>query len=132
MYMLDTNICIYIIKRRPPEVLRKFESLDPDVLHISVVTQAELQYGVEKSSRPRKNQQALDEFLSRLMVLPWTSDAATQYGKIRKQLEKRGAVIGNMDLMIAAHALAEKDTVVTNNVGEFGRVEGLSCENWAP
>jgi tRNA(fMet)-specific endonuclease VapC len=132
MYMLDTNICIYIIKRRPPEVLRKFESLDPDVLHISVVSQAELQYGVEKSSRLRKNQQALDEFLSRLMVLPWTSDAAIQYGKIRKQLEKRGAVIGNMDLMIAAHALAENDTVVTNNVGEFGRVEGLACENWMP
>ena len=130
MYMLDTNICIYIINRRPPEVLDKFESMNPDALCISVVTQAELQYGVEKSSRPSRNQQVLDEFTSRLIVLPWAPIAAMQYGKIRKRLEKMGTVIGNMDLMIAAHALSEKHTLVTNNPREFGRVDGLVWENW--
>jgi len=81
-------------------------------------------------SHPCQNQQVPEEFISRLIVLPWTSDAAVEYGKIRKRLEKKGTVIGNMDLMIAAHALSENHTLAANNPREFRRVEGLACENW--
>jgi len=130
MYMLDTNICIYIIKERPSQVLEKFETLERDSVCISVVTQAELQYGVEKSSNPKRNQHILDEFLARLIVLPWDSPAAVQYGRIRRRLEKKGAPIGNMDLMIAAHAISGDHCLVTNNTREFTRVAGLNCENW--
>ncbi|MFW5635555.1 MAG: type II toxin-antitoxin system VapC family toxin [Thermodesulfobacteriota bacterium] len=80
-------------------------------------------------SFPNRNQQALDEFLSRLVVRPWNAEAAVQYGRIRKQLERRGAPIGNMDLLIAAHAVSVKYTLVTNNLREFRRVAGLECEN---
>ena len=113
-------------------MLEKFESIAPDAIRISVVTQAELQYGVEKSSSPRQNQQVLDEFISRLIVLRRTSNAAVQYCKIRRRLEKKGAVIGSMDLMIAAHALSQNHTLAANNPREFRRVEGLACENWVP
>jgi len=130
MYMLDTNICIYVINRRPLEILEKFESLAHDSLCISVVTRAELQYGVEKSSNPGRNQRILDQFLLLLIEIPWHDKAAVQYGKIRKRLEENGSPIGNMDLLIAAHAVSENYILVTNNLREFGRVEGLVCENW--
>ncbi len=130
MYMLDTNICIYIINRRPRSVLEKFEALKRDSLCVSVITQAELQFGVEKSSKPKQNQSILDAFFVRLIVLSWNSEAAIEYGRIRKRLEKKGTPIGNMDLLISAHALSGDHILVTNNLKEFMNVQGLSCENW--
>jgi len=130
MHMLDTNICIYIIKKRPQAVLRRFESLDSGQLCISAVTLAELQYGVEGSSSRRSNQSILDEFVARLRVLSWEEEAARQYGKLRSHLEEKGTPIGTMDLMIAAHALSQDCTLATNNLREFERVPDLEVENW--
>lgn len=130
MYMLDTNMCIYLIKKRPLSVLRRFEEIEEDELCISVITFAELQYGVEHSSSKKLNQDILDEFVSRLTILVWNEDAAIQYGKIRQYLEKKGTPIGNMDLMIAAHALSQRCTLVTNNMKEFKRIANLNLENW--
>jgi tRNA(fMet)-specific endonuclease VapC len=102
MYMLDTNICIYIIKKRPLSLLEKLNSIPQSHICISVVTYAELQYGVERSLSKNMNQAVIDSFVSRVKVLPWDMDAANQYGKIRTDLEKKGTPIGNMDLLIAA------------------------------
>ncbi len=130
MYMLDTNMCIYIIKKRPIGLLEKFNSIPKNSLCISVVTYAELQYGVERSSSKKMNQKIIKDFISRLIVLSWDMDAAGQYGKIRSNLEKKETPIGNMDLMIAAHALSQKCIIVSSNLREFKRVEGLKYENW--
>ena len=130
MYMLDTNICSYILKQRPRNVLERFEKIQPDQLCVSVVTYAELQYGIEKTSSKRVNQGVVDEFFARLQVLAWDEEAAQHYGKIRHYLEDRGTPIGNMDLMIAAHALSRKCKLVTNNLREFKRVPQLKIENW--
>jgi tRNA(fMet)-specific endonuclease VapC len=130
MYMLDTNICIFIIKRRPISILEKLEKISGEQICISVVTYAELEYGVERSSSKKLNQKVLDEFISHLEVLPWETEVARQYGKIRTQLEKVGTPIGNMDLLIAAHALSEKQILVSNNLREFKRVPHLKCEDW--
>jgi tRNA(fMet)-specific endonuclease VapC len=97
---------------------------------ISVIALAELQHGIEKSARPDQNRIALSQFCAPLEIRPFTDIAAVIYGKIRNSLERRGEVIGPMDLLIAAHALADAVTVVTNNEGEFRRVDGLSVENW--
>ena len=130
MYMLDTNICIYIIKKRHLSVLSRFTMIQRDEICISVVTLAELQYGVEKSSSKRFNQGILDDFFSRLTLLPWNEEAARQYGRIRAFLENEGSPIGNMDLLIAAHALSQEHTLVSNNLGEFERIPDLKYENW--
>jgi len=130
MYMLDTNMCIYIIKKRPIGLLEKFNSIPQNRLYISVVTYAELQYGIERSSSKKMNQKIIDDFVSHLTVLSWEMEAARQYGKIRSDLEKDGTPIGNMDLLIAAHALSKKCTIVSNNLKEFNRVKNLKCENW--
>jgi len=130
MFMLDTNICIYIIKKRPLVVYEKFNSVGQDNISISIVTYAELQYGVERSSSKQFNQQIINDFVSRLIVLNWDKEAASQYAKIRTNLEKKGTPIGNMDLMIAAHALSQKCTLVSNNLAEFKRVNDLKYENW--
>ena len=130
-YMLDTNICIYLIKRRPAEVVRRFLAQGPAELCISAVSYAELMHGVEKSQAPQKNRLALSLLLSPLAILPFDSRAAEEYGRIRAALERRGAPIGPMDLLIAAHARAAGLTVVTNNTREFDRVDGLTVENWA-
>jgi tRNA(fMet)-specific endonuclease VapC len=130
MYMLDTNICIYIIKKRPISLLEKFNSIPKNSLCISVVTYAELQYGVERSSSKKMNQEIIKDFISRLSVLSWDMEAAGHYAKIRSNLEKKGTPIGNMDLMIAAHALSQKCTIVSNNLREFKRVQDLKYENW--
>lgn len=130
MYMLDTNICIYIIKKRALSLLEKFNSIPKNDFCISVVTYAELQYGIERSSSKKMNQAIIDAFVSRLEVYQWDMEAARLYGKIRTDLEKKGIPIGNMDLMIAAHALSRDCTVVSNNLREFKRVESLSYENW--
>ena len=130
MYMLDTDICIYIIKRRPAGVLKRFEAVQDDQVCLSVVTFAELQYGVERSSSKAFNQSVVTNFVSRLNVLAWDGEAARQYGRIRNELEKKGTPIGNMDLMIAAHALSQGCILVTNNLREFKRVPRLKTGHW--
>ncbi len=129
-YMLDTNICIYIIKKRPPEVLQTLQSHSIGDLFISSITVAELEYGVAKSSRPEQNRIALAQFLAPFEILNFDDNAAKAFGTIRASLEKAGKVIGPFDMQIAAHALSEDLIVVTNNMKEFERVEGLTVENW--
>jgi tRNA(fMet)-specific endonuclease VapC len=130
LYLLDTNICIYIIKQNNPLVYKKFTSLKPGDVGISSVTLAELQYGVSKSAFPEKNQQSLNQFLIPLEILEFDEHAATYYGKIRSELERAGKVIGAMDMLIAAHALSLDVVLVSNNLKEFIRVDGLQTENW--
>ncbi len=129
--LLDTNICIYLIKEQPLSILDRFASHAVGELGISVMTLAELEYGVSKSSRPTKNRDALDQFISPLEVAPFDRQATASYGKLRTTLEKRGQSIGSMDLLIAAHALSLDVRLVTHNVREFGRVPGLRIEDWA-
>jgi tRNA(fMet)-specific endonuclease VapC len=128
--MLDTNICIYIIKRQPESVLERVESHPVGDIGISVITLAELEYGVSKSSNPAKNRDALEQFVSPLEVAPFDRPATVAYGKIRALLEKKGNPIGSMDLLIAAHAVRLGVRLVTNNVKEFKHVPGLRVENW--
>lgn len=128
-YMLDTNIVIYVIKRRPMEVLEVFNA-HAGQMCISSITLAELLHGVEKSSMITKNLRKVEDFVSRLEVLPYENTAASHYGDIRTNLEKKGTVIGVNDLHIAAHARSEGLILVSNNVREFERVEGLRLENW--
>ncbi len=129
-YMLDTNICIYIIKQKPPKVLNKFKTLTLGNVGISSITLAELQYGVEKSLYPQKNKNALLEFVISLEVVPFDDLAAVHYGEIRTCLEKIGKPIGPLDFMIAAHARSLNATLVTNNKKEFKRVPHLTVEDW--
>jgi tRNA(fMet)-specific endonuclease VapC len=127
--MLDTNIVIYVIKRRPLEILEVFNA-HAGQMCISTITLAELLHGVEKSSMITKNLRKVEDFVSRLEVLPYENTAASHYGDIRTNLEKKGTVIGVNDLHIAAHARSEGLILVSNNVREFERVEGLRLENW--
>jgi tRNA(fMet)-specific endonuclease VapC len=129
--MLDTNICIYLIKEHPRSILERFASHAVGDIGISVITLAELEYGVSKSSRPAKNREALDQFISPLDVVPFDRPATAAYGMLRTTLEKKGRSIGSMDLLIAAHALSRDVRLVTRNVREFGRVPGLRVEDWA-
>jgi len=129
-YLLDTNICIYIRRRRPPEVLARFEKLKPGEAALSVITYGELLYGVEKNQSQAKAMQMLRELLAFLPVLPLPAEVGEAYGAIRADLETRGEVIGNNDLWIAAHAKAAKLTLVTNNEREFRRIGGLKVQNW--
>ncbi|WP_367304330.1 type II toxin-antitoxin system VapC family toxin [Rheinheimera sp.] len=128
-YMLDTNICIYVIKRRPMEVLDTFNKF-AGTLCISSVTFAELCHGVEKSTLPEHNRRQVEDFVSRLEILPYGDKAAAHYGDIRATLERQGKTIGVNDLHIAAHARSEGLVLVTNNLKEFERVAGLRTENW--
>lgn len=128
--MLDTNICIYIIRKKPLDVQKRFERHAITDFALSSITLAELQYGVEKSSAKTKNQQALDLFLIPLTILDFDDAAAISYGAIRTALESVGFVIGSMDMLIAAHALSQDLTLVTNNAREFRRVPGLRVEEW--
>lgn len=130
-YVLDTNIAIYVIKRRPIEVLGRFND-NASRIAISVITLAELMHGAEKSSRPTANVAVVEDFCSRLEVLPYTTKAAQHYGSIRADLERAGQTIGVNDLHIAAHARSEGLVVVTNNAREFSRVPALQVENWLP
>lgn len=129
-YMLDTNICIYVIKNKPETVIKRFLERDPDELCISSVTYAELMYGVEKSQRVDKNRLAMMLFLSPITILDFNARAAEEAGKIRAELEKKGTPIGPLDVLIAGHAKAEGLTLVTNNTREFVRVENLELEDW--
>ncbi len=129
-YMLDTNICVYLIKKKPENVLRNLHSSMNDGVTISAITLAELMHGVEASEYPGKNAIALNQFLSIVDILPFDDEAAVEYGKICAILRRKGAPIGAMDMLIAAHAKAKGLIIVTNNVREFERVEGLVLENW--
>ena len=128
-FMLDTNIVIYVIKRRPIEVLATFNKHVRQMC-ISSITLAELLHGVEKSTQPEHNLRQVEDFVSRLDVLEYTSKAAVHYGDIRANLEKQGKSIGVNDLHIAGHARSEGLILVTNNIKEFERVEALRFENW--
>ena len=129
-FMLDTNIVIYVVKRRPPLALALFNR-HAGRMAISVVTLAELMHGAEKSSQPLTNLAAVEDFCSRLEVLPYLPKAASHYGSIRAALERLGTPIGVNDLHIAAHARSEGLVLVTNNTREFERVPALQLENWA-
>ncbi len=128
-YMLDTNIVIYVMKRKPIEVLSKFNE-NSARMAMSAITLSELFHGAEKSSRVSENLLAIEDFVSRIEILQYTSKASQHYGVIRAALEKRGQVIGVNDLHIAAHARSEGLAVVTNNTDEFARVPALMVENW--
>jgi tRNA(fMet)-specific endonuclease VapC len=117
-FLLDTNICIYIIKRKPPQVLKKFQTFKVNDL-------------VQLSSYPEKNQEALNEFVTPLEIVPFDDRAAVSYGEIRAYLQKRGINIGAMDMLIAAQAKSLSLPLVTNNQKEFKRIPGLRLENWA-
>lgn len=130
-YMLDTNICIYAIKNKPEQVLRRLKDNMQYGLCISAITLAELEHGVEKSLFPERNRAALMQFISILDVLPFDDLAAVKYGEICAHLQKIGKPIGTMDMLIAGHAKAEHMILVTNNVREFERVPDLEIENWA-
>ena len=130
-YLLDTNICIYIINEKPKKVLRKFEQYPVHEFAISSITHAELQYGVAKSKHKNRNQEALDEFLLPLTILPFHGKRLVErYGKIRVFLESKGKTIGPLDTLIAAHALSLDLTIISNNIDEFSRIPNLKCENW--
>jgi tRNA(fMet)-specific endonuclease VapC len=128
--MLDTNICIYIIKRHPQSVLDRFSAFPVGDIGISSITLAELEYGAAKSAQPKKNREALEEFVSPLDIATFDRDAAESYGRIRATLERKGLPIGAMDMLIAAHALSLGANLVTNNEAEFRRVSGLRVKNW--
>lgn len=129
-YMLDTNICIYTIKHKPPEVIKNFLRHNPDEMCISSITYAELMHGVKKSQAVERNRMAITLFLSAITILPFNQYAAEEYGKVRAELERKGTPIGPMDMLIAGHAKAEELVLVTNNTREFFRVENLEVEDW--
>lgn len=130
-YMLDTNICIYLIKQKPPNVLRHFTSHAVGDIGISSITLAELRYGVSKSRQIEKNQQALDEFILALEIADFDEKAAHEYGAIRADLERVGKPIGSMDMLIGAHAYAVGAILVTNNTKEFKRINHLKIVDWS-
>ena len=130
MYMLDTNICIYIIKQKPKSVIDKFKKMKNANICISSITYSELLYGAEKSSNIAKNLLALTMFLSNIEILSYDESASVDYGIIRAKLEKQGKIIGPLDMLIAAHAKSLNITLVSNNLKEFERVDGLRIENW--
>jgi len=128
--MLDTDICSYVIRERPLEVFEKFKKVEVNQLCISVVTYAELIYGVEHSSSRKINRPIIDDFVRHLDIITWDEDAAEHYGKMRAFLRAEGNIIGSMDMMIAAHARSQNMILITNNDKHFKRVPKLRLENW--
>jgi len=129
-YLLDTDICIYLIKKRPPKVLDRFRQHSPQDVAISIITLFELEYGVEKSQYPQRSKDALTKFLLPLSIINLDRSATIESAIIRAQLEKKGMPIGPYDLLIAGLARSRDMTLVTNNIKEFERVVGLQLENW--
>ena len=129
IYMLDTNICIYVMKHYPPQLRQKFNEL-AEQLCISSITLGELHYGVEKSARRAENLTAVENFAARLEVLPFGDKAAAHYGQLRAELERAGTPRGPHDMQIGGHARGEGLILVTNNMREFSRMPGLRVENW--
>ena len=130
MFLLDTNICILLIRQKSTQVLATLTSYAITDIGISAITVAELQYGVQRSAKQSQNQQALDQFLLPLTILPFDDGTALQYGRIRAYLEAQGLPIGALDTLIAAQAVQHNLTLVTNNLREFSRVPGLTVEDW--
>ena len=130
IYMLDTNICIYVLKNKDDKVLQKFYDCNFGDIGISSIVYSELVYGVEKSSKRNENLKNLLKFLSAIKIYDYDINASNEYGKIRSELEKSGSIIGSMDMLIAAHAKSQKAILVTNNIREFSRVNGLKVEDW--
>jgi len=130
-YLLDTNICIYIMNKRPKDMIDKFRRFDIGEIGVSTITVSELQYGVAKSKNQALNAKRVEEFLAPLEIVSYDEIAANIYGEIRHRLEKSGQPIGPLDLLIAAHALSRKLVIITNNEKEFKRVKYLKVENWA-
>jgi len=129
-YLLDTNICIYTISKKPSSVVRKISSKRPEEIAISTITIAELEYGVTKSLQPDQNRAALLEFLIPFIILDFDQAASLYYGLIRMSLESKGMPIGPMDLLLAAQAKSRNLILVTNNEKEFQRIDNLRIENW--
>lgn len=129
-YLLDTNICIALIRQKSASALKRLAAQTPGDVGVSVITVAELQFGVAKSANPSQNQQALDQFLLPLEILDFDQHSAVVYGRIRRQLEHQGKPIGAMDLLIAAHAYSLEAILVTNNTREFARIPDLRLEDW--
>lgn len=128
-YLLDTNIVIYVLKRRPAEVLAIFNA-NASRMAISSITLSELMYGAEKSQNINRNLEAIEEFVSHLDVLPYDAKASQHYGQIKATLERKGEIIGENDIHIAAHAISQGLILVSNNLKEFNRVSNLALENW--
>jgi tRNA(fMet)-specific endonuclease VapC len=131
LYMLDTNICIYIIKHKPPEIKARFQRYKPGQIVISTVTYAELWFGAQRSAERQRALALLQAFVRDIPVAPLGSKVGEAYGEIRARLERKGRLIGNNDLWIGAHAAVLDVTLATNNEREFKRIDGLSVENWA-
>lgn len=129
-YMLDTDICSYIMRRSSDALLKRLQTLSTSDVCISVITKSELMFGVEVSPRRQQDEAALNSFLRYVNVLEFSDSASEHYAKIRADLKKQGAMIGANDLLIAAHARSSGLILVTNNTREFGRVRNLSVENW--
>jgi len=130
-YMLDTNICIYLIKQKPEKVLRHFKTHSVGDIGISSITLAELKFGGKKSEQVEKNRQALDEFVLPLEIADFDEKAAESYGKVRTALEKEGKPIGSMDMLIGAHALSLSVILITNNTSEFKQIKHLKIADWS-
>jgi tRNA(fMet)-specific endonuclease VapC len=128
-FMLDTDISSYIIKRRPATLVEKFEK-HAESLNVSVITAAELRFGAEKAGRP-KLAELVEAYLERVAILDWTNEVTSHYAQIRTELERAGKPIGNMDLLIASHAVSQGMTLVTNNIKHFSSVPGLKVEVWS-
>ncbi len=130
-YLLDTDICIELIRKRDPHLLKRLTDLPAGEVGVSSITVAELEYGASKSRRAEQNREALERFLLPLMIVDFNYEAAVSYGQIRADLERAGTPIGSFDLLIAAHASSLDVTLVTNNIREFTRESRLRVENWA-
>ena len=130
-YLIDTNICIYIMNKKPDDVIQKFKQIKIGEIGVSTITISDLQYGISKSRKRKKNEIRLNEFITPLEILPYDESAAKAYGDLRYELEKAGKPIGPLDLLIAAHAVSRNLIVVTNNDKEFKRIKKLKVENWA-
>jgi len=129
-FLIDTNICIYLMNKRPPDLIGKFKEIEVGMIGISSITVSELQYGVSKSNFKKQNLTRLEEFLTPFAILPYDQMAAKHCGGIRSKLEKQGRIIGPLDMLIAAHAISRGLTLVTNNEKEFKRIKSLKVENW--
>ena len=129
-YLIDTNICIYLMNQHPPQVLEKFRKVGVGEIAVSSVTVSELYYGAQKSKKIKQNIKRIEEFIYPFDVLSYDESASREYGKIRAYLERKGQVIGPLDILIAAHALSMNLILITNNIKEFRRVKSLPVENW--
>jgi tRNA(fMet)-specific endonuclease VapC len=130
MYLLDTNICIYIINNNPKQVVERIKSLKPPQVKLSSISMAEMEYGVSKSKDRERNRQALIHFASAFDIIEFNDNDAEVYGLIRAELEKKGQIIGPYDMQIAAQAISRDLILVTNNTSEFSRISNIKLENW--